>query len=100
MEKSNLKKKPVSKAANKEFVKNTVELNPKLQEAATRTAVVSWGRMNPPTVGHEKLANKVSTTAKANSAVPIIYLSHSQDAKKNPLSSKVLEKLAPMARLK
>ena len=86
MEKSNLKKKPVSKAANKEFVKNTVELNPKLQEAATRTAVVSWGRMNPPTVGHEKLANKVSTTAKANSAVPIIYLSHSQDAKKNPLS--------------
>ena len=86
MEKSNLKKKPVSKAANKEFVKNTVELNPKLQEAATRTAVVSWGRMNPPTVGHEKLANKVAATAKAISAVPIIYLSHSQDAKMNPLT--------------
>jgi nicotinic acid mononucleotide adenylyltransferase len=86
MEKSNLKKKPVSKAANKEFVKNTVELNPKLEEAATRTAVISWGRMNPPTVGHEKLANKVAATAKANSAVPIIYLSHSQDAKKNPLT--------------
>ena len=86
MEKSNLKKKPVSKAANKEFVKNTVELNPKLEEAATRTAVISWGRMNPPTVGHEKLANKVAATAKANSAVPIIYLSHSQDAKKNPFT--------------
>jgi nicotinic acid mononucleotide adenylyltransferase len=86
MEKSNLKKKPVSKAANKEFVKNTIELNPKLEEAATRTAVISWGRMNPPTVGHEKLANKVAATAKANSAVPIIYLSHSQDAKKNPLT--------------
>jgi hypothetical protein len=42
--------------------------------------------MNPPTVGHEKLANKVAATAKANSAVPIIYLSHSQDAKKNPLT--------------
>ena len=86
MEKDSLKKKPVSKAANKEFVKNTVELNPKLQEAKSKTAVISWGRMNPPTIGHEKLANKVAATAKSNNATPIIYLSHSQDAKKNPLS--------------
>lgn len=85
MEKS-MKKKPVNKASEKEFVKNTVELNPKLQEELGKTAVVSWGRMNPPTIGHEKLANKVAATAKANGATPIIYLSHSQDAKKNPLS--------------
>lgn len=86
MEKDSLNKKPVSKAANKEFVKNTIELNPKLQEAKSKTAVISWGRMNPPTIGHEKLANKVAATAKSNNATPIIYLSHSQDAKKNPLS--------------
>ena len=80
------KKKPDDKASNKEFVKNTIELNPKLEEAVGKTAVVSWGRMNPPTVGHEKLANKVMATAKANGATPVIYLSHSQDVKKNPLS--------------
>ena len=85
MEKS-IQKKPMSKVSEKEFVKNTVELNPKLQEASGKTAVVSWGRMNPPTIGHEKLANKVVATAKANGGTPIIYLSHSQDAKKNPLS--------------
>ena len=85
MEKSKTKK-PMSKAAEKEFVKNTVELNPKLQEASGKTAVMSWGRMNPPTVGREKLANKVMSIAKANGATPIVYLSHSQDAKKNPLS--------------
>jgi hypothetical protein len=85
MEKSKTKK-PMNKAAEKEFVKNTVELNPKLQEASGKTAVMSWGRMNPPTLGHEKLANKVMSIAKANGATPIVYLSHSQDAKKNPLS--------------
>jgi hypothetical protein len=85
MEKSKTKK-PVSKVSEKEFVKNTVELNPKLQEELGKTAVISWGRMNPPTIGHEKLANKVAATAKANGGTPIIYLSHSQDAKKNPLS--------------
>jgi nicotinic acid mononucleotide adenylyltransferase len=86
MEKSNIKKKSSDKASNKEFVKNTIELSPKLVEATSKTAVVSWGRMNPPTIGHEKLANKVASTAKANNAVPIVYLTHSQDAKKNPLS--------------
>ena len=86
MEKSNIKKKSSDKASNKEFVKNTIELSPKLVEATSKTVVVSWGRMNPPTIGHEKLANKVASTAKANNAVPIVYLTHSQDAKKNPLS--------------
>ena len=86
MEKSNVKKKPMNKVSEKEFVKNTVELNPKLQEELGKIAVVSWGRMNPPTIGHEKLAKKVAATAKANGGTPIIYLSHSQDAKKNPLS--------------
>jgi hypothetical protein len=86
MEKSNVKKKPMNKVSEKEFVKNTVELNPKLQEELGKTAVVSWGRMNPPTIGHEKLAKKVAATAKANGGTPIIYLSHTQDAKKNPLS--------------
>jgi hypothetical protein len=85
MEKSKTKK-PVSKVSEKEFVKNTVELNPKLQEESGKTAVVSLVEMSPPTISHEKIANKVAEIAKANGATPIIYLSHSRDAKKNPLS--------------
>ena len=49
-------------------------------------AVFAFGRMNPPTVGHEKLAKKVSDEARKRKAMPHIYLSHSQDKKKNPLS--------------
>ena len=48
--------------------------------------VFAFGRMNPPTVGHEKLAKKVSDEARKRKAMPHIYLSHSQDKKKNPLS--------------
>ena len=79
------KKKPVKKA-EKEFVKNTVELNPKLQEATGKTVVFGWGRMNPITIGHEKLANKIKDVARKNRATPMMYLTHSQYAKKNPLS--------------
>lgn len=78
------KKKPAK--ADKEFVKNTIEINPKLNEAAGKTAVIAWGRMNPITIGHEKLVNKVKELARKNKADPKIFLSHSHDAKKNPLS--------------
>jgi hypothetical protein len=50
------------------------------------TTVFTFGRMNPPTIGHEKLVNKVKETAKRNAAEPHVFLSHSQNAKKDPLS--------------
>lgn len=49
------------------------------------TAVISFGRMNPPTIGHELLVNKVKDIANIIDADPLIYLSHKQDSKKNPL---------------
>lgn len=55
-------------------------------EAQEKTAVFTYGRNNPPTVGHEKLFNKTVETAKKHGAVPHIYTSHSQDSKKNPLT--------------
>ena len=60
----------------------------KIQEdAATHLPVVmAFGRMNPPTVGHEKLVNKVKEVAKDYRAPHHIILSHSTDAKKNPLT--------------
>lgn len=78
-------KKP-EKKAEKELVKNRIEINPVLKEASGKTAVIAWGRMNPITVGHEKLVNKVMDIARKSKADPKVYLSHSQDPKKNPLS--------------
>ena len=34
------------------------------------TAVFTFGRMNPPTIGHEKLVNKVKSTARTSKATP------------------------------
>ena len=48
-------------------------------------AVITFGRMNPPTVGHQKVVDKVKAEAKKQGAMPHVYLSHSQDKKKNPL---------------
>jgi len=56
------------------------------REAIGATAVISFGRFNPITVGHEKLANKVIAEAIRRKATPMIFMSHSQDPKKNPLS--------------
>lgn len=51
-----------------------------------RTFVLVYGRFQPPSLGHELLVKTVLATAKTQSADHAIYLSHSQDAKKNPLS--------------
>ena len=51
-----------------------------------KTVVIAFGRMNPPTIGHEKLVSKIRTTARKYRAKPMLFLSHSQDKKKNPLS--------------
>tara|TARA_B100000519_G_scaffold26146_1_gene18368 strand:- start:975 stop:4088 length:3114 start_codon:yes stop_codon:yes gene_type:complete len=48
-------------------------------------AVITFGRMNPPTVGHQKVVDKVKAEATKQGATPYVYLSHSQDKKKNPL---------------
>jgi hypothetical protein len=42
--------------------------------------------MNPPTVGHQKLVQKIQSVAKANNADSRIYLSHTQNNKKDPLT--------------
>ena len=47
--------------------------------------VFAFGRMNPPTIGHQKLVDKVKSEAKKQGAMPHVYLSHTQNAKKDPL---------------
>ena len=53
-----------------------------------KLAVFSFGRLNPPTVGHEKLINKIISVAKSKGGTPFLFVSHTQDPKKNPLGSK------------
>ncbi len=58
-----------------------------LTEAPEKHGVLAYGRMNPPTKGHEQVINKVQEVAKANSAIHKVVLSHTSGTKdgKNPL---------------
>ena len=57
-------------------------------EAKQKTAVFSFGRLNPPTTGHQKLLQKIIQTSKQMAGYACMYVSHSQDAKRNPLTAK------------
>ena len=48
---------------------------------------MAFGRMSPPTTGHEVLVNKVKDVAQEHGATHSVVLSHTQDKDKNPLSS-------------
>lgn len=49
------------------------------------TIVFTFGRMNPPTKGHELLISKVLEVANLNNADHVVYLSQSQNARTDPL---------------
>ena len=58
-----------------------------MMEARGNTAVFTFGRLNPPTIGHGKLIDAMAKQQSKNSGSKMhIFVSHSQDAKKNPLS--------------
>jgi hypothetical protein len=65
-----------------------ININP-VQESMGQehTAVMAFGRFNPPTVGHEKLIHKVEQTAKSVGGSAHIIASHSEGDSKNPLPS-------------
>ena len=65
-----------------------------LQEAPEKHGVLAYGRMNPPTAGHEQVINKVHEVAKEHNAVHKVVLSHSHDSNKNPLPADVKVKHA------
>jgi len=57
-----------------------------------KTVYFTWGRMNPPTIGHEKLLDVLSR--KAGNNPYFIYLTQSTDNKKNPVDYKQKVKIA------
>src|SRR6056297_2453791 len=52
-----------------------------LFEESDKTAVVTFGRMNPPTIGHQKLVDKVKSIPGDH----FVFLSQTQNPKKDPL---------------
>lgn len=73
------------KGAADEFTKSDVENQP-APDTTSKKHVFAFGRMNPPTIGHGALTDKVKELAKAHGADHSVVLSGSQDPEKNPLS--------------
>ena len=65
-----------------------------MHEAKGKSIAFAFGRFNPPTIGHEKLINKVKSLPTNDYK---IYLSRSNDPKKNPLSPR--DKLSIMKKM-
>ena len=65
-----------------------------MHEAKGKSVAFAFGRFNPPTIGHEKLINKVKSLPTNDYK---IYLSRSNDPKKNPLSPR--DKLSIMKKM-
>ena len=70
-----------------------------ISEEQGSTAVMAFGRYNPPTVGHEKLINKVHEVAQKHNGEAHIIASHSEGSSSNPLPQHkkigFLKKVAP-----
>ena len=54
-----------------------------ISQQASNPAVFTFGRFNPPTIGHGKLLDKVASVR--SDAPHYIFVSHTTDSKKNPL---------------
>ena len=69
------------------------------EKESGKHATMAFGRMNPPTTGHLKLIDKVKEVAHKVGGSHHVIVSHTQDSKKNPLSStqkvKHLKKYSP-----
>ena len=65
-----------------------------LKEAKGKSVAFTWGRFNPPTIGHEKVINKVKSQPTNDYK---IFLSRSNDPKSNPLSPR--DKLSIMKKM-
>ena len=57
-----------------------------LKEDDRSTAVFAFGRFNPPTIGHQKLLDKVVSMTKQVNGKGYLFLSHKQNNKTDPLN--------------
>ena len=59
-----------------------------INEAKKDSVVFAFGRMNPPTIGHGAVVDKVMSEASKRNADHYIFVSKTQEPKKNPLDQK------------
>ena len=59
-----------------------------ISEAKNKPVVFAFGRFNPPTTGHAKLVDVLNRLAKKVGGDAMLFTSHSNDKKKNPLNHK------------
>jgi hypothetical protein len=69
------------------------------EATSSKRAVMTYGRMNPPTIGHEKLIRAVHKESEIQGASAHVIVSHSHDPKKNPIhpddKTNYVKKVAP-----
>lgn len=72
--------------------RNQIEVHPKIkrvtsygQVVESRTAVIAFGRINPPSIGHERLVTEAAEIAESVSGHAMLFLSPTNNAK-NPLT--------------
>jgi len=84
-------KKTIEKMLKFKFESNLKEFKD-ITEIAIKAkgATFTFGRFNPPTVGHVKLAIKMKSVAGGDDI--LIYTSHTTDKKKNPLTNAQIRK--------
>lgn len=56
------------------------------EQKIKKPKVIAFGRMNPPTIGHGKLVDKVKEVAREHDAPHEVIMSHTNDPRKNPLT--------------
>ena len=86
---SRQKKDTVQKMLNFKFESKLKEFKD-ITEAKSKGVTFTFGRFNPPTVGHMKLAAKMKSLS--GSGDIMIFTSHTTDKKKNPLTNQQIRK--------
>ena len=84
------KDKTIEKMLKFKFEEKDLQSFNQITEAATKGVTFSFGRFNPPTVGHVKLATKMKSVSKAHDVK--IYTSHTTGDAKNPLTNAQIRK--------
>ena len=82
-------KKTIEKMLKFKFESNLKEFKD-ITEVKDRGATFTFGRFNPPTVGHMKLAAKMKSISSGHDV--LIYTTHTTDKKKNPLTNAQIRK--------
>jgi hypothetical protein len=70
---------------------------PRQKEEKKTNAVVALGRFSPPHVEHDKLVHAVIAHAQKTGADPHVFVTHTQDDKRNPLTASEKIELLKMA---